>query len=305
MTSINEILSDELKVTPLREGERVEFRLVLFGQYSPILEGPNAPAGRGLAARCDILDPFDKKNPVKQIMNIKSLRPIMTMGQQTGYEPLGEMIMFPASGGIICGHNDNNKYMYLKRHNKNRDNPWRNRLKEAVFFEVNEQKEMKKANDLFEYKATAGYELVKASDSQIAVIASRFNDSIGKFNRNLRLDISKDNGSLRKSLQMLSVSNPAELLLAMDVDELVARVMADTAVDQRWMLFNDHSEKMCWEWLRKPGEAGGRKIVEVKDPADDAFKSLATFLTTKEGSTHFAELKVRHAQYYAAAPVVV
>lgn len=300
MQSINDILSDELKVTPLREGEQVEFRLILFGKYNPQLKGPNAPALRGLAGRCDINDPFDKARPIKQIVNIESLQPVVLPGQQQSFNIVTAPIMFPASGGIICTHLDNNKYMYLKRHNKNIDNPYRNKRKEAVFFEVDEKKDLKKQNALFEYKALSGYELVKATDAQIAQIALNFNKLSKNHNKSLQIDISQSTESILKNLQALSQTNPAELILSMEIDELVARVMVDMAVDQRWILFDSHPEKNRWIWMRTPGQKGAQNILEVDPAQTDINKALATFLTTEKGSIHFAELKMRHAQYYAA-----
>jgi hypothetical protein len=301
MNSINDILSDELKVQPLKEGERVEFRLVLFGQFNPSLNGPAIPALRGLAGRCDINDPFDPKRPTKQILNIKSLLPISSPGRETVYDPQIESVHFESTGGKVCTHNENNLYMYLKRHNKNRDNPWRNRKKEVVFYEVNEQRELKKMNDLFEFKTLAGYELIKASDRDLAIMASKLN-AVGR--KGLRIDISKPPRDIRKSLQQLSQINPADILLTSTIDEVVARVMVETAIDQRWIIFNDFEGEECWKWLRVPGEKGPKKIVSVTDPLADRNGDLVTFLVSKEGSDHFAELKMRHAQYYAVPETV-
>lgn len=302
MTSINEILSDELKVTPLREGETAEFRLIMFGQYNPQLEGPLSPALRSLAGRCDINDPFDKTRPTKQIANIDAVVPIVIPGQAQSYKIQVAPVIFPASGGIICNHQMNNLYMYLKRHNKNADNPYRNTRKEKVFFEVNEKKELELQNNLFEYKTIAGFQLVKATDQEIFLIAERFNKLTERHNRALRVDVTLSNDSIRKNLQNISQTNPAELILATDVEDYVARVMIDTAIDQRWIIFDSHPEKLRWEWMRKPLEKGAKIITKIDEGADPK-KSLAAFLTTKEGSIHFAELKVNHARYYSVKTV--
>lgn len=290
MQNINDLLSDALKVKPLVGDEKREFRLCIFGKIDPISGHPIRKPGHTLAPKDTIRDGASWKT----IMNIVNWETITLAGGEERMQPVAGYLYFTDALPIICTAEDNDKYFYMMRHNKNRDNPLRNKKKPAVFYMVDEKRDMTIERNIFEYKIFAGGHLISSEEKDLIRLMNNLNQS---GNQNLQLNPTLRGQALVKALQPLSQAFSTEILLYSGSPELVTRVVVDTAIAQAWIVFNEHEAKQQWEWIRMPGAPGPKKIVEV-EAGDDPRKFLLSFLTTEKGSTHYAELKARHKEYY-------
>jgi hypothetical protein len=299
MNNINEILSDDLKIPPLVGDEKKEFRLAIFGTIDPITEQPVRKPGYTLAGIDRIIDHGDNNNQ-KLIFNIVDYEPIKMPGGNTVMQPKPGYLTFDGSGIIICTALDNDKYFYLKRHNKNRDNPFRNRKKPIIFYEVNEERDIKISRNSFEYRIHAGGFILQAEERELLDLAGRLNAAR---RRDINIPSSLRGESLRQVLQPLSQTHPELVLLFSGNEELVARVIVDYAILNQWIIFNDHAEVMTWNWMRTPGKSGKVSIVKVES-GDDPRKFLVSYIITKAGSMHYAELRQKHMKEFNYADVV-
>lgn len=290
MESINEILSSDLQVQPLKEGEVKIFRLAIFGKVDPATGQPIRKPGYTMAGYDTIKD----KTGSRTIMNIISHNPVKLASGETKMDPVAGYVYFDHTATIICTSDDQNKYFFLKRSNKNADNPFRDGRKTAVFYEVNETRDVNIEKMTFEYKIMAGGFVITAIEEDLLRMVSGLVDA-GK--KEFLPFLTMKGDSLRKSLQPLSQVFPADMLLHSGDPVAVSRVIVDTAVNNQWIVFNDHEEVRRWEWIRTPGKGGVKNILKV-ELADDPVKALGAFLRDKTGSSHFAELKSRYQTHY-------
>jgi len=302
MNSINDILSEGLQVKPLEGDQKQEFRLAIFGTIDPITEQPCRKPGYTLAGIDRIMDALDKKSPGmnKLIYNIKDFKPIRMQNGETIMQPEPGYVTFDGSGIIICTPESNDLYIYLKRHNKNRDNPYRNRKKPVIFYEVDEKRDLMVAKNSFEYKIHAGGHLLSADDNELSTLAYRLN-ALKK--PDLSIPTNLRGGLLRNFLQPFSQTHPELILLFSGSEEQQARVIIDYAIQHQWILFSDHEDIRTWVWMRNAGKPGKVNIVKV-EPGDDPRKFLMSFLITREGSQHFAELRKRHSEEFRYEEIV-
>lgn len=298
MESLNEILSPDLQVKPLEGDEKAEFRLCIFGSVDPITGEPVRKPLYGLASQDRIRD----HGKSKVIMNIKDLLPVPLPQGGTKMEPQPGMVYFDQSGVIICTQYSNDLYVYLKRQNKNRDNPYRDPSKSAVFYEVDDKRDMAVLEMSFEYKMFAGGYIIQADKAALSTLVTNLNESGIK---DLQIDSSLQGMNLRRRLEPLTQQYASEILLYSGNTEHMMRVVIDHAIVKNWIIFNDHEEAQSWQWsaLKKPdvkvvkGRKSERHIVNV--PAgDDPRKFLQSYFADATGSAHYAELKAEYKKLF-------
>jgi hypothetical protein len=297
MESLNDILSPPLQVPPLEGDQKAEFRLCIFGAVDPITGEPVRKPLYGLSSQDRIRD----QGKSKVIMNIKDLLPVQLPTGGTKMEPQPGMVYFDHTGIIICTQFSNDLYYYLKRHNKNKDNPYRDPTKTAVFYEVNEKRDLAIQEMAFEYKMFAGGYILQADQAGLNKLVSNLNQS-GR--QELAIDPSLTGMNLRRRLEPLTQQFASEILLFSGHTDHMMTVVVDYAITNNWIIYNDHEEVQSWLWsaLKKPnakkvGKKDERHIVTV--PAgDDPRKFLKGFLIDANGSSHYAELKAEYKKLF-------
>lgn len=285
--SINDLFSEELKVTPLTGEQVQEFRLIRCGVLDPTSGKLANPAGHGLASRDMIKDPWGLGDI--EIQNIVSHKAITEVGRPTIYDPVIEPVMFPSTGSVFCGADDLAKFFYLKRQNGNRDNPYRIRKRPAVYYEVNHAKEVKLEKDKFEYKRIAFNIIAEADPKELLSIAYAINQRDVDF---LKVDMNQKGDALTTSLNQIAEKYPSEVIKVSDNDRAKLTVYVDEAVAKNMIMFIDHPEKRLWKWMRAAGSKGKQNIVTI-EPGNSASKGLVDFLLQVEGAEHKAELLKR------------
>lgn len=163
--SNNDILSDRLKVKPLKDGETVEYRLIKADEIDRARVSDQFEPGAGrsltvsvgdnwLAEKENIIDPFAVKNPDgtfssrrKMIMNIISASPNKLPSGETKMEPILDKLKFD-DGKIFCNNDNFETYIFCERSNKNISNSFRDKRVRALFYRIERGDiHIKKVND--------------------------------------------------------------------------------------------------------------------------------------------------------------
>jgi len=270
----------------------VEFRLINAG----IVDNSStrkviSPQFYGFPGQDSINDPLDKNAKVKTILNITGYNSIKGKpGEPTYMDPITEYVKFDSGSSVWCQPGEENKYLYLKVNNRNRDYPYRNPRKAPKYYEVNEKREMALKNNEFTYTYLAAGLLMDLDSNEVNNIAISLAKAFpGKYVFNVALEIEQ----ILLQLESVAKSNPVDLIVAVKEPNSLARVVADDAVNRRLIFFDDHAERLTWKWKSKV-KSNIVKLAAGNNPV----KGLVDYLISADGNEAFIELKQLNEKYY-------
>jgi hypothetical protein len=291
MWSVNDIVSKELQVQPLKTGETREFVLVRSGYIDPNINGgqPVSPAGHSLPGEDIIQDPYDIKHPIKSIFYITGFTPIKEPGKPIFHDPQFGRVRFGRTGRIVVTADNIGLYSFLKLHNKNRDNKNRLLKYKPVFFEVNPKRDLDTSRARFAFKSLAGSLLLQMSDEQMEVVAKKINadKSIG-----ITVNSQQDPDYLRDKLSGISEKHPEAFIEATGDQRSIATVLVNKAKTSDLILFD--RETSTWNWGDRPKKT--QKIAKIAE-GNNPDAGLVDFLV-QEGTDVLKELSGRRSDFY-------
>lgn len=138
---INDVVSPELKVTVLEEGQTATYKLcdVDLVDLSRVDERSGKPKNcaprRSMLSKATITDPFTKRRVI--IQNITGTEFKNGPDDLPREVPKIERVNFPRTGALTLTHDHPGTYCFLERHPRNRDNPFRDKSKLPIFYRVN------------------------------------------------------------------------------------------------------------------------------------------------------------------------
>ncbi|MGC3945348.1 MAG: hypothetical protein QM762_12680 [Chryseolinea sp.] len=274
--------------------EAVEFRLIRAGMIDPSSTRSVAtPAAHILPGKDMIKDKYDKKVKNKLIRNISGYKSQDVVGVGTTLIPDEEFVRFDSNGSVFVLPGEHDRWLFMKLHNKNRDNPNRNPLKAPVFYEVNEKREIAMLNNTALYRHLAASLIFNTEPDDLSEIA----DKVQKYFPEHAINSTLDYEPLLSVLASIAETTPTHMILAVKEPRSLARLLAEEAVHRKKLVFDDSSDKLQWRWRRSVGEKGKPAIVNLA-PGNTPMKGLVDYLTSEEGSEHFAELKMLAEDYY-------
>lgn len=292
--NINDWLSKDRRLPLLKEGEKKEFRLAVFGKLDPVTGFPIRKPGHTLHGRDRIKD----EGRSKLIMNIREYLPVANPMGGTRMEPVPGFIYFDQTGIIITTELENDKYLYLMNHNKNRDNPHRDPRTPVVFYVVDEERDFSIEKLSFEYKMFAGGYILNAAEADLLTLVHNLNGS-GK--KELTVDSTVRGQNLVRMLQPLTQSHPVDILVHSGDANQIMRVVVDFAIQAVWIVYNEHEKAKKWQWAPTSKLSSGfklkKEIISVEE-GDDPRKFLMSYLSTEHGSPHYAEMKAKYKEHY-------
>ncbi len=302
--NITDVLSEKTlekyKIKPLQPGETKEFVLSNAGVWDPSSNRIVSPQGWGTPGQCMVKDEFDKKNSVKLILNITGYTPVKGENGVTFMNPEVAYLRFGPTGRKVCTHENNNEYLFLKLHNKNRDNKNRMTSAEVRYYEVDEARDAKIQKGNFEYKTMAAVLLMDSSLEVCFKIAYAVNK---KPAYGVTIDLNKGEDYIRTALQPVVEKFATDFIRMHGDARSNLRLMLDAAIAELIIVFNEHEESRDWSWQRALGAKGPKKICKV-DVGNKPVEALIDFLLSVEGGNHLAELKQRVSEYYEEATLV-
>lgn len=279
MRTINEILSKEMRVEPLKEGETREFVLIRAGIFSPNTNKPAIPRGHLLPGQAPVVDPFDKITRTKLIQNVVAWDPITKPGEKTTFNPIIQPVNFPSTGRLIVTSDQPDLYAFLVRHPKNRDNPFRKYTgKDVVFFEVDDVRDAKAVRNNFKFETLASVILMGMDDdiTRLVALASKVNSEL-VFGTRINLNLGVD--QLTQALSMAIKTNARKFIMLSENEEGIISVMVDDLIKEGSIVFDEKKKEYFWS---------GNKKQAICKAVSKPEKDLVAFLISDEGSKEMA-----------------
>lgn len=281
MNHVNEILSEKMRVEPLKPGETATFRLSNFGQIDPLSNKEVYKAGRSLLGTHTIFDPDDGGGTLKTISNITGTDRITVTdgkGNKTvEIKPRVERVRFNSNASITLDHKKNDTYCYLMRHNGNATNPFRDKTHPVVFYLEQPDKAIAENIKKDDLTIRAKLLISRLSHGEIVTMATSINKEYGK----VRISLSQDTSNISYQLRKLAESNPEVVINNSNNVSLQMYTLLKEAVSAGLIEFSQMDNK----WYRIDGVNEKNEILYV-EPGKDRFDELAEYLTVNNPQTN-------------------
>jgi hypothetical protein len=273
----NEVLSEGMKVPPLKEGEIKMFKLSNHGKIKVGKDSKGNPIynqrSQVLVGETAVYDRYDKR--MKLIGNVVSSAKVEGKeGEETRFKLVTAPIYFPKNGVIMVNHEKNDLYAYLMRMNENGSNPFRDKRKRAIFEVVDEQKKIKRqlVSDEIELEARI---LVKDADTDMVKLIAKGVGSI---------DLDSSIETIKANLTSLAKKDPVSVIKASSDVGLKAIIAVNEGTDLLYIKFDDSPDQRKWYWMSDYSD-----IISV-EVGDDPVKTLAEWLASDKGIESYRKL---------------
>jgi len=289
---VNEILSKELQVKPLVRGDMAIYKVLGAGEPmshmhyddgSPVLSSPRF----SMKGESTISDPFDGNKPNKTITNAARTRPIKMPDGSTHQEEVIERVKFDNAGFKFVKFDDMQTYFFLERCNENKDNPYRNRSRKAMFERVRANKKAVKDLDskLLDYEALAM--VMEGTIDELKLMATHLPDGM-KVSLDNPLDV------IKMDLIRVAEKNPRALIEASGNKDAKRLIQFRDAAKYNVLVWDD---KLREWYLNKP--SGLEKLCEVQIGVD-RFQELLKFTKQKETAKYYSLIVMLLGKVYKA-----
>ncbi|KKN49541.1 hypothetical protein LCGC14_0641690 [marine sediment metagenome] len=277
--TVNAVVSDELQVKPLQEGEIVKYRLVSAGKKEPGRLKPAVASNYQIVGEENIKDPFggagaeeDAGSALIYIQNITAWGQIRLPSGEVQRVPETTGIIFE-NGGFTCTWENNETYFFLERSKKNLSNKWRDKRVKAIFYKVNDQEESKKQLAMEDLYADAVIWMREADMAELKSIAKkleRFSD------HRLKVGDLNDITEIRLKLMQIAKRDARAIIVSSGDKASKKKVQIREAETYNILLFVD-SARM---WRFYGGEQ--EELLQV-EPGMDRYGALFDHFTSDEG----------------------
>lgn len=288
MYSVNDVVSDRLKVTPLKDGEIAKYRLYKADQID--VTRTEASSGKKLnhqqvysfVGKKKIFDPFTKRKV--EIMNIESFKTQQLPDGQLKSIPVVGRLLFPRTGELILTSRDQEQYAFMERMNENGSNEFRDdTLGKPTFYRVDIKKQtmMELEKDYIMVDA-----LVHVRDAGETEVQTIYKGLDAETKKTLNAD---NYEQLKKGLLKLSQENPILVLKAST--NKVAKVKVQCMEASKWKIISfaegGNGEERRWVFI------GGDKPTEIctLEPGVHKIDGLVKFfIENKEGKNWYEQI---------------
>lgn len=237
---VNSVLSEALRVKPLKEGQTATFRLInshtILGKYwddetnAPI---PSTPTAVLIPKQDSIYDPGLERTVI--ISNVVGYKTEIMPDKSEKMVPITEAIAFDNVTERTFTHEQNDTVAYLRRHRFNRDNPYRKSGGKVLYYEVNPQKEIQNELDRFDIMDEAKFFIrdcdMREIQTMAAILSEGFKDHINPNSppNELRLALRKlvDTYEGAKAVLLASTTNDMKWVIQFKEAELYGVIEFD------------------------------------------------------------------------------
>jgi hypothetical protein len=230
-------LSEKLKVSPIKPGEIVLFRLLNAGQVDPATGQPAYQRAVGLPGVVDIYDEGD--NNRKTIKNIVGTH-VNSLTKEIEETVSG--VDFNEYGEIACRAEDVNTYMFLKRHPLNDSNPFRPKNTPAKFYEVDDRKVALEENAKEDLMIDALDLVRKMPEAELRAYARTFPS----------VDAKADIDVLRYAMKVPAKANPKEFIRNSNSETTKVRGYVKDAQEEQVLDYDAISRTWGWSGSYSP-----------------------------------------------------
>lgn len=285
---LNRLVSEPLKVRPLMDDETATYKLVIADYIDLSRKDSNdrplpVNPSRSLHHTCKIIDPLSKQKVL--IRNITGYQLVTLPDGQEQRKPVVERFKF-GKGGIVTVTSDQfETYAWLERHNGNRDNPFRDRTKPAVFYRINA---IKKANLALENDYILVDALNWIRNADLVKMKSMY-ASLKEYAPGTIRDIDPSSpATLKKGLFDYTKQNPVIAMKASDDKEVKFKIAVMEAEHFNIVIFEEGNEidiPRQWRFM----DSKMTKICDV-DVGEHKIDGLIKHFKSKNGQADYVRM---------------
>lgn len=258
MLQINEQFSESLKVKPLLEGQTATYKLcdadlVDLARVDDKTGKPrNNQPRRNMKGEVLITDPYTKKRV--RLRNIVGEKAVERNGD-IRMDPEVKRVQFDHNSVITLGSDDPGTYLFMERHPRNRDNPFRDKDKTPTFYRMNSKKKAIQDMEHNYILADALNHVVNSDKIELIAIWKNLDPTSKK-----RINPEGSYESIKRDTFDLAKEKPAVVMKASSNREAKAKLQImdaeyynvimfteneeDHLIPRRWM-FVDGEEDIC------------------------------------------------------------
>lgn len=293
MINYNDIVSPPMRVNPLKDGQVAIYKLCDADTFdrSRVDEETGQPKaaqprfslyGKGI----NIFDPIKKKRFILQ--NVAGIKHEMLPDQTQKEVPVTKRVHFERNSTFSVDSTREGTYIFMERHPRNRDNPFRDKTKKPIFYRVSNNKIVNADNEKFMIMADTMAHIRDADFTELRAIHEGLDAT---YKREVNANSFE---TLKRDLYKLAQKDPVTVMRCSSNKDVKMKIQLMDAEFYRIITFLDNSEdadsNRAWIY------ADGEKICNI--PIDQTkIEGLILFFEEKkeEGIAHYrkiiAELK--------------
>lgn len=276
----NEVLSKDLHVKPLEEGQTATFQIVGANKLGNKRnkEGvrvPINPTVKQVPSMAYIYDPI-KKTRIR-IGNVVGEEPDEDDRGKTFFRPIVEPVLIE-NGTITLNWEQNDTYIFLMRHPRNKSNPWADRKKKPMFELVDNESKRREKISYDAVEDDAIILLREASSEDLMAIAEGIEDD--DYRKLVNLDNSVD--EVRHDLRNIIRKGHPDVIVRAS-DNKVAKAKLQVIEGEKWLLLKRINAKRTWYFLKGDDK---KELIQV-EPNHDMVMGLVDWMKTEEGKKFY------------------
>lgn len=285
---VNEVLSPEMHIKPLKDGEKATFRLLNAFVKEKGREEPTCPEVVKLSDKEFVWDPFANKKNGQMVLigNVVGVKAIRDAGGGVRINDQGAPMMAPETkkpefirGYLTVSHLDNDQYAFLMRSKKCKDNIYRPRKNGKIvngYELVTSKKEIGVAMMMADLQFNAEKIVREKEWKDLKAIAAKLNESP---DTNLHVK-SSDLQGMKMELIKIAKSHPKKLIWSSEDVHSKVMVMVSECQSFGVLILENGT------WTIMENGSKYRKIHQV-NPGDDVVNSLVAYFESKDGYSDY------------------
>ena len=286
MFKVNDVVSDRLKVAPLKDGEIAKYRL--YAADKDDITRTEESSGKKLKHQqvysCKgnkkIYDPFTKTKV--EILNIDSFKTEKMPDGSLKQIPVTKRLNFPRTGEIILTDRDQEEYAFIERLNENGSNEFRDTTIKAWFYRVDVKKQTMLELEKDYLMVDALNWIRDADEIEIRTIFKALDADTKK---TMSAD---DYEVLKKAIFNLAKINPILVLKSSTNQEAKMKVQIMEAEKYRVIAFSEGraNQPRSWVYIAKEPIT----ICDLEPGKHKVDGLLAFFMSGKEGKEWYTKI---------------
>lgn len=278
MINYNGIVSEAMRVKPLKEGQSALYKLCDCDTVdrSRVDEETGQPKQAQpryslYGAGINIFDRFTGKRHILQ--NVTGIK-YETMPDRTQREvPEITRVHFERNGTKSVNYTQEGTYIFMERHPRNRDNPFRDKTKKPIFYRVSNNKVVNADNERFMIMADTMDHIKNADLAELKAIYEALDPTAKRSVNANNFDI------LKRDLYQMAQKDPIAIMRCSSNKEVKMKIQLMDAEFYNIITFLENSEEAGSNraWIY----ADGKKICNI-DIATNKVEGLIQFFENKK-----------------------
>lgn len=283
---VNEVLSKEMRIKPLKEGEKAVFKLLNAFTLEKGREEPTCPEVVQISDKEFVWDPFAGQNVM--IGNVVGVKAVREAGGAIKINEQGAAMMIPETkkpefikGFCTLSHMESDQYAFMMRSKKNKDNIYRPRKNGKIIngFElVTNKKDVHNALQIADLQWNAEKIVREKEWIDLKAIKEKLNQSPDTSLHVKTAD--NDLQGMKMELIKIAKSHPKQLIWSSEDPTSKLRVLVFECQSFGVLTLDNGT----WTLMEKG--ATYRKIHQVK-PNEDATESLISYFESEKGHSDY------------------